>query len=210
MTKSKTLTATVERTPSQLDALDQSHFHIVSGLRLIWAVPQEVFITSGVGWGETSLTAFDKALLDAGIGDLNLIRVTSIVPPGAKVTELKQTDVPLFLKAGMLAPTVYSSITSETADKVISSALAIGVPRDRERCGVIFEATRADTAENVRQIALNMVEEALKERGLEADNIFAVSAETTVTEGVGCALCAALMLPGTEAIHLRRASPLIS
>ena len=37
-------------------------------------------IVSGVGKGLTSLSAFDNALLNAGVGDYNLVKVSSILP----------------------------------------------------------------------------------------------------------------------------------
>jgi len=43
------------------------------------------FVTSGKGLSITSpLNAFDNALVDAGIGQCNLVKVSSILPEGAK------------------------------------------------------------------------------------------------------------------------------
>lgn len=42
-------------------------------------------IASGTGTGPTKLAAFDSALHEAGIANYNLIRLSSIVPPGAKI-----------------------------------------------------------------------------------------------------------------------------
>ncbi len=42
----------------------------------------KVSITSGRAEGPTKLNAFDNALLDAKIGDVNLIKVSSILPSG--------------------------------------------------------------------------------------------------------------------------------
>jgi arginine decarboxylase len=53
------------------------------------------FLVSGVGYGSTELTSFDAALLDAGIGDFNLVRMSSIMPPGfsqAKMTKPTRSD----------------------------------------------------------------------------------------------------------------------
>ena len=48
----------------------------------------KVSITSGKSEGPTKLNAFDNALLDAGIGNVNLIPVSSIIPASAKIVEL--------------------------------------------------------------------------------------------------------------------------
>lgn len=44
-----------------------------------------IFITPGTGSAETRLSAFDAALDDAGIANLNLITLSSVIPPGAKI-----------------------------------------------------------------------------------------------------------------------------
>ncbi len=45
--------------------------------------------TLGVGWGEADnpAAAFDSALVRAGMADLNLLRVNTILPPGAARAE---------------------------------------------------------------------------------------------------------------------------
>jgi len=42
-------------------------------------------VASGVGFGPTKLAAFDAALREAGIGDYNLVTLSSIVPPGGRI-----------------------------------------------------------------------------------------------------------------------------
>jgi arginine decarboxylase len=42
-------------------------------------------VASGVGFGPTKLAAFDAALREAGIGDYNLVTLSSIVPPGSTI-----------------------------------------------------------------------------------------------------------------------------
>ncbi|MEM2849335.1 MAG: pyruvoyl-dependent arginine decarboxylase [Candidatus Bathyarchaeia archaeon] len=62
----------------------------VSGLALI---PRRFFVTAGRGLSRVSkLNAFDRALIDAGIGDCNLVPVSSILPNGAE--ECKLCDIP--------------------------------------------------------------------------------------------------------------------
>lgn len=42
-------------------------------------------VTSAVGTGPTEIAAFDAALLAAGIANLNLIRLSSVIPTGAQI-----------------------------------------------------------------------------------------------------------------------------
>ena len=48
-------------------------------------LPTRIILTSGIGIGSTKLNAFDNALLNAGIGNFNLLSVSSIIPPKAKI-----------------------------------------------------------------------------------------------------------------------------
>jgi arginine decarboxylase len=47
----------------------------------------DVLVVSGVGCGETTLSAFDAALAQAGIQNFNIIKVSSILPLGWGVRE---------------------------------------------------------------------------------------------------------------------------
>ena len=42
-------------------------------------------ITKGSGTGETRMAAFDAALYEAGVANYNLVRLSSIIPPGFEV-----------------------------------------------------------------------------------------------------------------------------
>ena len=49
-------------------------------------------ISRGVGTGPTRLAAFDAALHDAGIANFNLIRMSSVIPPGSVVQQVPGTQ----------------------------------------------------------------------------------------------------------------------
>jgi arginine decarboxylase len=44
-----------------------------------------IVVSRGTGEGPTSLAAFDSALLAAGVENYNLIRLSSVIPPGAGI-----------------------------------------------------------------------------------------------------------------------------
>jgi len=48
-------------------------------------VPKEMFFTKGVGKHREKLTSFELALRSAGIAACNLVRVSSIFPPGCRL-----------------------------------------------------------------------------------------------------------------------------
>jgi arginine decarboxylase len=150
----------------------------------MWKTPTKITLVSGTGEGETFLTAFDRALLDAGIGDFNLIKVSSIVPPNARFVELP--DIP----KGALVPTVYSKIDSAIPGEVISACVGAGI--SDEGFGLLYEFSHQGTAAAAEEIVRNMIKEGFKMRGLNLKEIRVVSAEHRVGK-IGCAVCAAVM-----------------
>ena len=160
----------------------------------MWKIPRRVVIASGVGEGSTPLNAFDKALLAAGIGNLNLIRVTSVVPAGAKILKLKKIGL-LNIALGTLVPTVYTYITSNNVGETIASAIAVGKPCDKEKTGMVFEVSLVGDLGTACDIAERMVKESFEMRNLEIDSIVTEGSELVVSNGIGCVVSAALMLP---------------
>jgi len=131
--------------------------------------------------GPTRLNAFDAALLASGIGNLNLLRVSSILPPGAEIVD--KLEIP----AGSLTPTAYGSITSETPGEYISAAVAVGLSHDT--FGVIMEFSGRCRENEARERVSFMAEQALIMRGMPIKQILVRSTEHQVKQ-IGCAFAA--------------------
>lgn len=152
----------------------------------MWAQPKAVSVVAGSGEGLTELTAFDRALMDAGIANLNFLRVTSILPPGVAVV-----PVPEFIP-GTLTPAVYARIASHTPGERIAAAVALGLARGSY--GVIMEYQHTGTAENAEAIVRRMVEEAMAVRDLRLDEVL-VATKEHVVHRIGCVIAAAVFWP---------------
>jgi arginine decarboxylase len=143
--------------------------------------------TAGHAEGSTTLNAFDNALLAAGIGNINLIKVSSILPPEVPVIELPK------IKPGALVPTAYAAMTSETPGETVAAAVGYAVPDDPAKNGVIMEfhgrATRAEAEAAIR----GMLDEAFQVRG-EAIKEMRIYAVDHTVERIGCALAAITLL----------------
>ena len=144
-------------------------------------------ITAGHAEGGTALNAFDNALLAAGIGNVNLIKVSSILPPEVPVVELPK------IKPGALVPTAYAAMTSEIPGEIIAAAVGYAVPDDPAKNGVIMEfhgvARREDAEGQIRA----MLEEAFRVRGETIAELRVAAVEHRV-ERIGCALAAVTLL----------------
>jgi len=143
-------------------------------------------VVAGSGEGRTELTAFDRALMQAGIANLNFVRVTSILPVGTALI-----PVPPFTP-GLLTPAVYARIASHTPGERIAAAVGVGL--SARAYGVIMEFSHRGTAENAETIVRTMVQEAMALRDLPIAEI-RVAVTEHVVERIGCAIAAVVFWP---------------
>ncbi len=146
--------------------------------------------TAGHAEGGTALNAFDNALLAAGIGNINLLKTSSILPPEVPVVELPK------IKPGALVPTAYAAITSETPGEIVAAAVGYAVPDDPAKNGVIMEFHGVASRDEAERQILAMLDEAFRVRGETIAEQRVVAVEHRV-ERIGCAL-AAITLLGEE------------
>ena len=148
------------------------------------ATPDIYSLVAGNGEGSVPLVAFDAALLAAGVGDLNLLKVSSILPPGASYVER------ITIPPGSLVPIAYGQIRSSVPGEVIAAAVAIGIPPSGY--GVIMEYSGKVSREEAHAAVSRMVTEALAVRRLEAANIVVRATEHRVVS-TGCAFAGVVL-----------------
>lgn len=116
----------------------------------------------GVGAGKafSELNAFDRALMNAGVENYNLVKISSILPKGAEITN-KVTIEP-----GSLLPIAYTCLISTPCIKKaeMSAAVAVGVPKNPELVGVIMEWSGYESEEIARRNVINMLKTAMNDR----------------------------------------------
>ena len=147
-------------------------------------IPTKFKIVAGAAEGEHKLTAFDHALLKAGIANINLVRISSIMPPGAKQDQ-NMTIVP-----GTLAPTAYGTICSDIPGTIISAAVGVGLSPDS--FGVIMEFAGECSKEEAESHITSMIKEAFHLRALQLKEIRMSSVEHVV-EKTASALAAVVL-----------------
>lgn len=145
---------------------------------MIVKTPAKFFLVSGSSDGFSLLNAFDGALLASGVGDTNLLRMSSILPPGCQ--EIKPR--PAALPQGALVPVAYASLTTDIPGDVISAAVAIGVPEDPSLAGLIMEySARADENVVVEQVK-KMAQKGMELRKRPIKEIMSISATIKVAD----------------------------
>jgi arginine decarboxylase len=143
---------------------------------VIIKTPTTFFLASGSSEGFSLLNAFDGALLASGVGDTNLVRMSSILPPHCK--ELRPP--PVSMPQGALVPVAYASITSDVPGEIISSAVAIGIPEDADRAGLIMEYSARAEESVVVETVRKMVEKGMETRKRAIKEIKSISASCRI------------------------------
>jgi len=153
---------------------------------VIFKTPTQYFLVSGTSDGYTPLNAFDGALLQAGIGNTNIIKMSSIVPPHC------QLIAPVPLPPGALVPAAYAAITSDIPGEMISAGIAVALPEDENQNGLIMEYSAKGERRKIEEIVRNMAVEGMKLRGWPIKELKSICVEYKVKK-VGAALAAVVL-----------------
>lgn len=143
----------------------------------MWYDTTHVYLTSATGSGKHQISAFDAALRNAGIGDFNLIRVTSIVPPGVPLVrhDPLRTDV---RGLGRMLPAVYEKVACREQDDCHTVGVGVGFPEDPSRTGVIFTDSIEGDADHCESRLREMVDEGMGILGRSDIYTFEMTAAT--------------------------------
>jgi len=112
--------------------------------------PSGVALTTGIGEASTSLNAFDAALQAAGIPNVSLCRVTSILPPDVEVCPLPSFPI------GCVIPAVWAQKVSGQPGELISAAIALGFTLNGPTLLAEYSVAGAGREETRRQVLLRL------------------------------------------------------
>lgn len=148
--------------------------------------PNIFSLVKGAGEGNTTLNAFDVALLNAGVGDTNLVRMSSIIPPDCELVDN------IILPKGALIPVAYAAITSENPGETISAAIGVGLPENEGEPGLIMEFEDTRPLSEVEAVVRQMVIDGYAYRKRKYREILILGVEHTV-EQKGAVYAAAVL-----------------
>ncbi|WP_305046901.1 pyruvoyl-dependent arginine decarboxylase [Geoalkalibacter sp.] len=153
---------------------------------MIFATPTSHFLTCGSAEGLTRPNAQDAARLVAGIGNVNLLSINAVLPPGCRFT------APTALPQGALVPAVHCAITSELPGEVISAGIAVAYPLDPAQSALVMDYSAPGHKEVIEAIVRRLAEEGLRARGLEIREIRSLAVQHRV-EKIGSAVAALVL-----------------
>ena len=132
----------------------------------------KIAIVNGKSEGPTKLNAFDNALSDAGIGDVNLIKVSSMLEQNTEINDLPK------LKAGAMVNCVLSEITSNNPGDNITAVIAVAIG---EELGCVVETTGINkNLDDLIDEAKFMVNYMMEMRDVEIKDLIVTYSTTTV------------------------------
>lgn len=108
-----------------------------------------IIISSGIGEGNTQLSAFDQALFHSGIANFNLIRLSSVIPPQS-VIKVESFDNNGKDEFGNRLYLVYAE--KRESEKGREAWAGIGWVQARDGRGLFVEHNGSQQAEVIRMI----------------------------------------------------------
>jgi arginine decarboxylase len=153
---------------------------------VIFKTPTQYFLVSGASDGYTPLNAFDSALLQAGIGNTNIVKMSSIVPPHCQMIS------PIALPPGALVPAAYAALTSDLPGETISAGVALALPEDENQNGLIMEYSAKGERLQIEKTVRNMAMEGMKLRGWPIKELKSIAIEYKIKK-IGAVLAAVVL-----------------
>jgi arginine decarboxylase len=96
-----------------------------------------IFLTKGVGRHSEKLNSFELALRDARIAEFNIVRVSSIFPPGCKVIPIQ--DGLKTLRAGQIVYAVMYDEATNEPHRLVAASVGLAIPTDADQYGYLSE-----------------------------------------------------------------------
>jgi len=110
-------------------------------------IPSKVFLTKGVGKHKDKLQSFELALRKSGIAHCNIVRVSSILPPGCIVIS-KEKGLSL-IKPGEIIYCIMSENSTNEPNRLIAASIGIAIPAEKGQYGYVSEHHSFGQTDNV-------------------------------------------------------------
>lgn len=127
-------------------------------------VPKKLFLTRGKGVHEDRLTSFEYALRDAGIAGTNIVLISSIFPPNAKI--ISKIEGLKLIDPGQILFTIYSRNQTNEPHRLTASSVGLAQPTDKTHYGYLseyesFGQTEKEAGDYAEDIAAQMLASSL-------------------------------------------------
>jgi len=176
------------------ERVDRPEIKVICATVLVigmYLLPCEFFVTSASAFSEVSdLNAFDMALISMGIGEQNLVAVSSVIPAGAVEVDVK--DMP----RGAVTHCVLAQIRGSDGD-IISAGIAYAFRKDGNG-GYVAEGRIHGSESSLKDALKRKMNEMARCRNVELSDVRYVTEELSVPKGHYGACLAALVFTRYE------------
>lgn len=149
----------------------------------------KIHVTAGTGCATTELGAFDRALYEAGIANLNLIKLSSVIPAGA---ELVVTDPKTYRAEGCWGDRLYV-VMAESRTSVPDETVCAGIGWSYDSSGRgLFVGVEGTSEQYVRDSITHSLKDLAETRGIDAVETDMVLSSSSYEDAPVCALVAAV------------------
>jgi arginine decarboxylase len=100
-------------------------------------LPRGVFFTRGKGVAREKLASFEMALRGAGIARYNIVKVSSIYPPGCRI--ITRREGTRRLRPGQIVFVVMSENQTNEPFRLMSASIGLAAPADGTQYGYLSE-----------------------------------------------------------------------
>lgn len=100
-------------------------------------IARQIFLTRGVGRDKEKLTSLERAFRNAGIAPFNLVHISSIIPPQAKIVSRRRGLAQL--KPGQIVFCVMSRNATCEPHRLITSSIGLAIPTNADHHGYLSE-----------------------------------------------------------------------
>lgn len=151
--------------------------------------PLTIRLSTGSGAGRTSLSAFDDALLAAGIANYNLVRLSSVIPPRSEIRPVG-ADEQLHGGWGDRLYCVYASQVATTPGEQAWAGIGWSLLDDDSGAGVFVEHEGTTEAVVRHDIETSLADLAQRRGGMFVPGGLVMTSAVCASEPV-CALVVA-------------------
>jgi arginine decarboxylase len=132
-------------------------------------IPGRLFFTRGVGVHGQRLQSYEMALRRAGVAHLNLVQVSSICPPGAKIISAARGLEAV--SPGQIVFVVQARAETNEPNRLCAASIGLATPADRTQYGYLSEhhsygETKEKVSDYAEDLAASMLATTL---GIEFD-----------------------------------------
>ncbi|WP_249359376.1 pyruvoyl-dependent arginine decarboxylase [Nocardia cyriacigeorgica] len=140
-------------------------------------------VAAATGTGPTALAAFDAALRELGVGEANLIRLSSVIPAAAHLESADRITIPITWGDRLYC--VYAAGHADIAGA--HAAAGIGWTRREDGAGLFVEH-EADTADEVEHLVRASLADMVRHRSGHFGPVRLHTTETRYEDRPACAV----------------------